>query len=116
METQITFTFGQLLACVGTVCGMITGIAAAVAVLSKAVHKAREPNTVQDQRIAALEARADKSDRLLDNDNRRLAALEQEGRITQRALLALLKHGINGNDTKAMKDSMDEIEKYLINR
>ena len=24
METQITFTFGQLLACIGTVCGTIT--------------------------------------------------------------------------------------------
>ena len=116
MSTQITFTFGQLLACVGTVCGTITGIAAAVAVLSKAIRKAREPNTLQDQRIAALEARADKSDRLLDSDNRRLAALEKESSITQRALLALLKHGINGNDTAAMQKSMEEIESYLIER
>lgn len=27
METQITFTFGQLLACIGTVCGTITAVA-----------------------------------------------------------------------------------------
>ena len=84
METQISFTFGQLLACVGTICGIITSVAAAVAVLSKAVKKAREPNTMQDQRIASLEARAEKSDRLLANDNRRLTALEKESSITQR--------------------------------
>ena len=116
METQITFTFGQLLACVGTVCGTITAIAAAVAVLGKAVRKVREPNTMQDKRIAALEDRADRVDTLLGNDNKRLQTLEKESSITQRALLALLKHGINGNDTDAMKQSMNEIERYLIER
>lgn len=116
MDTAISFTFGQLLAVVAAVCGTITSVAAAVAVLSKAIKKAREPNTLQDERIARLEARADKVDGLLDNDNRRLQALETEGRITQRALLALLKHGINGNDTAAMEASMKEIEKYLIER
>ena len=116
METQITFTIGQFLAAVGTVCGAITGIAAAVAVLIKVAREAREPTTVQDKRIADLEARVDKSDRLLDNDNKRLATLEKESSITQRALLALLKHGINGNDTDRMQKSMEEIESYLIDR
>lgn len=116
MDNEITFTMGQLFAAVMTVCGSITGIAAAIAVLAKAVKRAREPDTVQDKRIAALEARADRVDTLLGNDNKRLQTLEQEGSITQRALLALLKHGINGNDTAAMKASMDEIERYLIER
>lgn len=116
METQITFTFGQFLAALGTLCGTITAVAAAVAVLTRVVKKAREPNTVQDKRIAALETRVDRIDVLLGSDNKRLQTLEKESSITQRALLALLKHGINGNDTAAMKSSMDEIERYLIER
>ena len=116
MTTEITFTFGQLVAGLVAACGIITSMAAALAVLNKGIRKMKQPGTVQDERITQLEARVEKSDRLLDNDNKRLATLEKESSITQRALLALLKHGINGNDTAAMQKSMEEIESYLIDR
>lgn len=114
-ETVITFTMKQLFAFVGTFCGLVVSISAAMGVLFKAIKKIKQPNTIQDSRIQALENRADATEKMLDNDNKRLTRLEDEGRLTLRAVLALLKHGINGNDTQAMKDSMTDIEYFLVN-
>ena len=36
--------------------------------------------------------------------------------LTMKALLALLKHSIDGNDTASMKKVRDELEEYLIDR
>ena len=114
-ETAITFTVGQLFAAIGAFCGLVVSISAAMGVLVKVIKKIKEPNTTQDSRIEALEKRADLTDKMLDNDNRRLTKLENESSLTLRAVLALLKHGINGNDTQSMKDSMDRIEYFLVN-
>ncbi len=114
MEETISFTLGQFFAFLGTFCGMIVSVGGAVAIIMKFFKKVKEPNTVQDSRIKKLEDRADATDRMLDNDNKRLRRLEDEQRLTLRAVLALLKHGINGNDTQSMKDSMKAIETFLV--
>ena len=40
--------------------------------------------------------------------------LEEGNKITQRALLALLAHGIDGNDVDAMKKAKTDLTNYLI--
>ena len=57
-----------------------------------------------------------KHDAMLDNDNKRLNNLEKSGTITMKALLALLRHGIDGNDVESMKKVKSELEQYLIDR
>ena len=42
--------------------------------------------------------------------------LEEENIVTQRALLALLAHGIDGNDIEAMRKAKTELTDYLIER
>ena len=50
------------------------------------------------------------------NDYNRLNQLEEGNIITQRALLALLAHGIDGNDIEAMRKAKAELTDYLIER
>lgn len=50
-DTAITFTIADVL----WICGGICTIAAALAVIVKAVAKAAEPETIQNQRLDALE-------------------------------------------------------------
>lgn len=77
---------------------------------------ARKPNDSQN-------ARLDKHDQLLDNDNQRLKALEawraeknDSERLIMKALYAMMQHSIDGNHTQKIKDSMDELEEYLFKK
>lgn len=89
--------------------GAIVAISAAIKVVCEAIEQFRKPNKTQDSRIAELERRA-------VNDYNRLNQLEDGNIITQRALLALLAHGIDGNDIEAMRKAKAELTDYLIER
>lgn len=119
MDTIIQFTPAQLIA----IAGAIITISTAIGVLINLVTKLREPERKQDERIKACEDRLDKFDGIIekfqgyfDNDDKRLRAIDEGNKITQTALLALLKHALNGNDTKALKDAEKNLEEYLINK
>ena len=88
----------------------------AVEKIIKAVKAAKAPNQKQDERIAALETWKKTVDGKLDRDNNRLESIEEGNRATQRALLALLDHGIDGNNIKQMQDAKETLQNHLINR
>lgn len=78
--------------------------------------KVKEPEDLQNTEIADIKHRLDKVERKLDNDNTHLSMIDESNRITQRALLALLSHGIDGNNTKQMEEAQAELQNHLINR
>lgn len=115
----IQFTTTQLLA----IAGAIITISTAIGVIINLITKLREPEKKQDDRIKACEDRLDKLDGVIEkfqgyftNDDNRLKAIEDGNRITQTSLLALLKHALNGNDTKSLKEAEKSLEEYLINK
>ena len=119
MDTEITFTTAQLIAYATA----IITISTAIGIIINLISKIREPEKKQDERISNLEARMDKMDLIIEkfsgfftNDDRRFKEIEEGNKITQTALLALLKHSINGNDTKALKEAEKSLEEYLINK
>ena len=116
MNNAISFTPAELVAGILWICGTITAVAAAATVIVKAVQKARMPEKTQNERIEKLEKRMEKYDQQFDNDNRRLKALEEGNRITQEALLALLGHAKDGNNTEQIVQAENDLKQYLINR
>lgn len=107
----------------GVIWSSVLAVASAFVLLSnafekivKAVKAAKAPNVKQDERISALETWKEKVDRRLSNDDDRLRDIEKGDRATQRALLALLDHGIDGNNIKQMQDAKEELQNHLINR
>lgn len=91
-------------------------IANAVEKIVKAVKAAKAPNSVQNDRLDALEAWKAEVDRKLCRDNDHLSSLDEGSRVTQRALLALLDHGIDGNNIKQMQDAKEALQNHLIDR
>lgn len=91
-------------------------IANAVEKIVKAYKAAKAPNVHQDERLDALEEWRKEVDRKLIADNNRLRDKEEGDRVTQRALLALLDHGIDGNNIKQMQSAKEELQNHLINR
>lgn len=101
----------------------VLATASAVVLLSNAVEKiikavkaAKAPNIKQDERLKALEDWKKTVDGKLDRDNNRLESIEEGNRASQRALLALLDHGIDGNNIKQMQDAKETLQNHLINR
>lgn len=111
-DANIIAVMGVVLA----IAGGISTIAGAANWLVKLVQVIKAPNAEQDKQLADLQEWRKGVDAKLDNDNRRLNRNEDSERITQRALLALLAHGIDGNHQKQMEEAKEELQNHLISK
>lgn len=103
---------GALLA----VASAINVVAAAWEKISNARKAAQAPTTDLTTRVEALEAKMAEVDGKLTQDHERFESLDCGNRVTQRALLALLDHGIDGNNIEQMQHAKEELQNHLINR
>ena len=101
----------------------VLAVASAVVLLSNAAEKivkvikaAKAPNVHQNERLDALEAWKKSVDNKLNRDAERLSSIEEGNRASQRALLALLDHGIDGNNIEQMQHAKETLQNHLINR
>lgn len=101
----------------------ILSVASAIVLLSnaaekivKAVKAAKAPNIRQDERLEALETWRKDVDRKLARETDHMSAIDVGNRVTQRALLALLDHGIDGNNYEQMRHAKEELQEHLISR
>jgi len=109
---EYTFTFEQIL----FFCGAIASIGAAFNWIAKGLAVIKKPNAEQNKRLDAIEAKLKKHDLMLDKDLQRIAAMEKENHLSMQALLALLQHGIDGNNVEPMKAVQKDIQDYLIKK
>ncbi len=116
MDTVITFTPASLMAGILAVCAGISCIAAAVGWVIKGINAAKRPREEIESRISACEKAIEEHNRFFNNDKQRLESIEDGNRVTQKAILALLSHGIDGNDVDAMRTARDELQDFLINQ
>jgi hypothetical protein len=120
---DITYTPAELGNAVLIVGAALLAALAAFVLVCNAVEKItsirrarRVPDDEQEKRLAELEAWRRDVDGKLNNDNDRLESLDEGSRVTQRALLALLDHGIDGNNIDQMRHAKEELQNHLINR
>lgn len=123
MDSVISFTPAQLLALILAICGAIVTISAAIGVITKAIDRAKAPEKQQDERLSAIERRLDENDKTVEkfkeffaNDDSRFKAINKSNKVIQTALLALLKHSLNGNDTDSLKEAEKSLEEFLIDK
>lgn len=123
MDNIISFTPSQLISIILGICAAIVTISAAIGVILKAVDKARAPEEEQNKRLDNIDKRLDNIDETIakfkeyfTNDDNRFKMIEKSNKVTQTALLALLKHSLNGNDVDALKTAEKSLEEYLIDK
>lgn len=109
---SLSWIFGGLLA----VAGGISTICTAGNWIIRLVQVLKAPNAEQDKQLAELQEWRKGVDQKLDNDDKRLIRKEEGDRVTQRALLALLAHGIDGNHQKQMEEAKEELQNHLISK
>lgn len=106
----------ELIAVVLAVAGGISTLGGAANWLVKLVQVLKAPNAEQDKRLEILEKHMKEVDSFLETDKARLDNIDESTRVTQRALLALLAHGIDGNHQKQMEEAKAELEIHLIKK
>ena len=52
----------------------------------------------------------------LNNDNKRIASLEEGNKVVCKALIAMLSHEINGNSKEKLQEALSGLQNYLIER
>lgn len=102
---------------------ILAWVATALILLSNAGEKIvgivkaiKAPDAAQDDRLTALEEDMAQVKQYLTNDKKAIDGLSEGDKVTKHAILALLGHGIDGNNVEEMIQSKHELEKYLINR
>lgn len=111
-----SLTPAALLGVVLAVAGAISTLGGAANWLVKLVQVIKAPNAEQDRRLDAVEKDLKEVHGFLEADKARLDAQTQSNRITQRALLALLSHGIDGNHVDQMEKARDALQNHLIDQ
>lgn len=105
----MTFTLTQLFQIFLAMCGAIITIGGAWAVIKGIKDKMKAPDTERDIQLK-------KHSEQLDNDNKRLKALEEGNKVIMQAMLALMSHELDGNHTEQLQKAKKDLEEYLISR
>ena len=106
----------EIVAVALAVAGGISTLAGAGNWIIKIINAMKAPNAEQDKRLSDLEKHMEEVDGYLVKDKERLDNIDESTRVTQRALLALLAHGIDGNHQKQMEEAKKELELHLIKK
>ena len=100
----------------------ILAAASAIVLLSNAVEKiikavkaAKAPEQRQNDEIKEIKKRLDNVEKELSRDEKHLKDVRDCNHVITKGVLALLDHGINGNNIDQMKDARHDVETYLIN-
>lgn len=116
MNTAVTVTPADLYNILLAASACIITVSGAIGVIVKWVQAAKKPNETQNERLDSIERRLDRHEEMLVNDDKRQKDLEEGNRVTMEALLALLRHGIDGNDIDSMKNAEKDLRQYLTRR
>ena len=122
-----TITLAQLWGYLLAMCAGIITISGAAAVIIKIIHKAKQPEVTQNQRIETIEKqiekinqRLEKGDRHFDMDCQRMDSLEKSMKATNKVIIeslqALTAHALDSTNTKQLEDAEKALNNYLIGK
>ena len=107
----VTLVIGGILA----LAGAVTTVGSAVEKIAKAVRVSRAPEQQQNEEIKEIKERLSVLEGNLIRDEKQLKDAKECNHVLTKGMLALLEHGINGNNIDQMRDAKNGVEAYLIN-
>ena len=84
----------------------------------------KQPTNDLEERVSLLEKKLEfeikatfvEYDARFGRDKQKIESIEEGNKVTQQALLALLKHSIDGNNIEGLEKAESRLSDYLINR
>lgn len=97
-------------------CAGISCLGAALAYIAKAIGWIRKPEQTQNEMLKDHEARIKNLETLAKKDYSEIERLQEEMKLVLRAVVAIMKHELDGNNTKDMAEVQHDISEYLIKK
>ena len=92
---------------------LVTDVILRIAALK---NKAVAPELEQNRRITALEEWRKGVDRALDTGDKHFGKIDAYIEVTAISLLALLDHGIQGNNLASMEEAKKQLTEYIVHK
>lgn len=105
-----------IVSAVATILQLIISGGTVVTLIYALFKFAGTPNKSQNKRLDALEAWKKEVERRLSTGDDHFKEIDNGNRITQKAILALMKHAINGNDIDSLRNAEKSLEEYLVEK
>ena len=99
-----------------TVITWVLGLIIAVGGASTVIIRMMSPFKVLKKRVDEHDKRLDKHDTFFAADKARMDKADETNKLILKAMLALVDHGIDGNNIERLKTTKTEINNYLINK
>lgn len=88
------------------------------------VKSTKQPTNNLEERVSLIEKKLEfeikatfaEYDARFGRDKQKIEAIEEGNKVTQQALLELLKHSIDGNNIEGLEKAESRLREYLINR
>lgn len=92
--------------------------------IERRIKSTKAPTSSLEERVAKLEkelefeisTRFTEYEQRFKNDKLRLESIENGNKVTQKAILALLEHSIDGNNLEEMKIARKDLKDYIFNK
>ena len=106
------------------ICGGIITILTLWNMVEQRIKSTKMPTDNLEERVSLLEKKLEfeikatfaEYDARFGRDKQKIEAIEEGNKVTQQALLALLKHSIDGNNIEGLEKAESRLSDYLINR
>lgn len=116
MPDNFTITPTIVIVVLLALAGGVTTILTMVEKIAGLVQAGRKPNKELTARMDDFEDWRRDVDRKLDADKKHLDSIDACNQASMGALLALLDHGIDGNNIKQMEAAKEGLQRHLIGR
>ena len=93
-----------------TVVVVSAGILTVANLVDRIVQTVKKPTDDLEKRVSDLERK------ILENYDKRITDIEKGNKVTQKAILELLKHSIDGNNIDGLKKAEKDLSDYLIDK
>lgn len=110
-------------AMLSAICAGLITLSAVVNIVVSAIKKLKEPAETQNQkfdqinqRLDGIEAKMKDYEEYFDNDKKRIDLLQEGNRVTQKAILALMSHALDGNHTDELEEAKNKLQDYLLEK
>jgi hypothetical protein len=101
---------------IGDCLGLVLQIGAVVALIKSLAAFASGTNHTQNNRLDNLEKQITDMQLRLDKGDEHFDRNDNANTVTQKALLALIEHALNGNNIQGLKEVKNELENYLVTK
>lgn len=114
MEPLISVT--QVIQIFLAFCGGISVVGGTLTYVAKMMGWLKKPEENQNRRLDLLEKEVLELKRKTDSDWKSISELQESTKLLLSAMLATVKHQLDGNDTSDLKRVQESLESYLINK